>query len=105
MSGRTGKLFTEFAHARRRGDRVGFVALTLSPMMCSKLPRHEPTHGRIYNGIERFWPGSLAVIAQCSSWRRRALAGDAGVRGGGGELGLADGRLKSELAPLRTAVG
>ena len=55
MSGRTGKLFTEFALTLAGAVIVsGFVALTLSPMMCSKLLRHEPTHGRIYNGIERF---------------------------------------------------
>lgn len=55
MTGRTGKLFTEFALTLAGAVIVsGFVALTLSPMMCSKLLRHEPKHGPIYNGIERF---------------------------------------------------
>ena len=41
--GRTGRLFTEFALALAGSVVVsGFVALTLSPMMCSKLLRHNP---------------------------------------------------------------
>src|SRR5690606_25943620 len=32
----------------------GFVALTLTPMMCSLLLRHQTGHGRIYNAIEGF---------------------------------------------------
>jgi len=55
MTGRTGKLFTEFALTLAGAVIVsGFVALTLSPMMCSKLLRHEQRHGRFYNAIERF---------------------------------------------------
>ncbi|MFO1071314.1 MAG: hypothetical protein U1E17_01095 [Geminicoccaceae bacterium] len=30
----------------------GFVALTLSPMMCSRLLRHETRHGIVYRTIE-----------------------------------------------------
>ena len=30
----------------------GFVALTLSPMMCSKLLKHEEKHGRVFTMIE-----------------------------------------------------
>ena len=41
MTGRTGQLFTEFALTLAGAVLVsGFVALTLSPMMCSKLLRH-----------------------------------------------------------------
>ena len=55
-SGRTGKLFTEFALALAGAVVVsGFVALTLSPMMCSKILRHEPTHGAVFNFFERFF--------------------------------------------------
>ena len=35
----------------------GFVALTLTPMMCSKLLRTRRKHGRIYNVIEWFLRG------------------------------------------------
>jgi multidrug efflux pump len=53
---RTDRLFIEFALALAGAVVVsGFIALTLSPMMCSKLLRHEPTHGRVYNAIEGFF--------------------------------------------------
>jgi multidrug efflux pump len=53
---RTDRLFIEFALALAGAVVVsGFIALTLSPMMCSKLLKHEPTHGKMYNAIERFF--------------------------------------------------
>ena len=46
-TGRTGRLFIEFALALAGAVLVsGFVALTLSPMMCSKLLKHEPSTAR-----------------------------------------------------------
>ena len=33
----------------------GFVALTLTPMMCSKLLKHQARHSAIYNVTERFF--------------------------------------------------
>jgi multidrug efflux pump len=55
-TGRTGRLFIEFALALAGAVTVsGFVALTLSPMMCSKLLKHETKHGAVYNAIERFF--------------------------------------------------
>jgi multidrug efflux pump len=54
MSGTTGKLFTEFAWALAGSVVIsGFVALTLSPMMCSRLLRHQPKHSFLYNLVER----------------------------------------------------
>lgn len=61
MTGRTGKLFIEFALTLAGAVIVsGFVALTLSPMMCSLLLRHEEKHGRFYTTIEGFleWLGN-----------------------------------------------
>ena len=53
-TGRTGKLFIEFALTLAGAVLVsGFVALTLTPMMCAKLLRHETSHGRFYNWLER----------------------------------------------------
>jgi multidrug efflux pump len=53
---RTDRLFIEFALALAGAVIVsGFIALTLTPMMCSKLLRHQPTHGRIYNALESFF--------------------------------------------------
>ncbi|TAG02941.1 MAG: efflux RND transporter permease subunit [Betaproteobacteria bacterium] len=53
-TGRTGRLFIEFALALAGAVVVsGFVALTLTPMMCSLLLKHQPKHSAIYNWIER----------------------------------------------------
>lgn len=58
MSGTTGRLFTEFAWALAGAVIVsGFVALTLSPMMCSRLLRHQSTHGRLYTAVESLLVG------------------------------------------------
>ncbi|MBI1733525.1 MAG: efflux RND transporter permease subunit [Gammaproteobacteria bacterium] len=55
LGGNTGRLFTEFAMAVAGAVLIsGFVALTLSPMMCSRLLRPEPAHGRLYTAIGNF---------------------------------------------------
>ncbi len=53
MTGATGRLFTEFALALAGAVLVsGFVALTATPMMCSRLLRRETQHGKAYRFIE-----------------------------------------------------
>ena len=53
--GRTGKLFTEFALTLAGAVVVStFVALTLSPMMASRLLKHEKRHSAFFNLIESF---------------------------------------------------
>jgi len=57
-TGRTGKLFIEFALTLAGAVLVsGFTALTLSPMMSSKLLHHEKKHGRFYEFGERVLRG------------------------------------------------
>ena len=52
--GRTGRLFVEFALALAGAVVVsGFVALTLTPMMCSQLLRHNPKPNRFDRFMER----------------------------------------------------
>src|SRR5690606_25344189 len=52
--GRTGRLVLEFALTLAGAVLIsGFVALTLTPMMCSKLLRHHENHGRLFTAIER----------------------------------------------------
>ena len=106
MTGRTGKLFIEFALTLAGAVLVsGFVALTLSPMMCSKLLRHEARHGRMYNAIE-------AAIGGMTAGYRRALmrvigmplAGRAALFLGvmaacAGAIAWQGLTMKSELAP------
>ncbi|MCY7354615.1 MAG: efflux RND transporter permease subunit [Lysobacter sp.] len=72
-TGRTGKLFVEFALTLAGAVLVsGFTALTLSPMMASKLLRHEKKHGRFYEAGER-------VLGWMDRSYRRILG--AGLRG------------------------
>ena len=62
QTGRTGRLFIEFALALAGAVLVsGFVALTLSPMMCSQLLRHEQKHGKFYNTTERWLQSLIAA--------------------------------------------
>ncbi len=56
--GRTGRLFVEFALALAGAVVVsGFVALTLTPMMCTQLLRHNPNPNRFDRGMERLLTG------------------------------------------------
>jgi multidrug efflux pump len=58
MTGRIGQLFVEFAMTVVAAVVVsGFVALTLTPMMCSKLLKEHEGHGAIFNWTERFFNG------------------------------------------------
>lgn len=61
MQGTTGKLFTEFAWTLAGAVLVsGFVALTLTPMMCALLLKPHQAgarHNRLYNLIEDFLDG------------------------------------------------
>src|SRR5437867_3061738 len=101
-TGRTGRLFIEFALTLAGAVLVsGFVALTLSPMMCSLLLHHQARHSWIYNRIE----GGLQAM---TSGYRRALGATlhnrwliAVVWGVVAALGaLFFLLLKSELAPI-----
>jgi len=54
MTGNTGRLFTEFALTVSAAVLVsGFIALTLTPMMCSKILRSHEKHGFFYNVTEQ----------------------------------------------------
>ena len=58
MTGRVGQLFVEFALTVVAAVVVsGFVALTLTPMMCSILLKEHEGHGKLFNLSERFFEG------------------------------------------------
>ncbi len=102
MTGRIGKLFIEFALTLAGAVLVsGFVALTLSPMMCSLLLRHEEKHGRVFLVIERFLDGLNSGYRRLltAALQRRWL-----VMVGFVAIALSCGvllkLLKSELAPV-----
>lgn len=62
--GRTGRLFAEFALALAGAVLVsGFVALTLTPMLCSKLLRHNPKPTAFDRGMEKALVGITKTYA------------------------------------------
>jgi multidrug efflux pump len=102
MSGTTGRLFTEFAWALAGAVIVsGFVALTLSPMMCSRMLRHEQKHGFLFNLVERMLTGLTRGYAAAL---RRTLHYRFLVLLVGGIFAAASyfvfATLKSELSPV-----
>jgi multidrug efflux pump len=100
--GRTGRLFAEFALALAGAVLVsGFVALTLSPMMCSKLLKHNPKPNRFDRGME-------AVLGGVSNGYGWLLSGALRLRwlvvlvmlgSAGGSWWLLQ-HTKQELAPI-----
>lgn len=102
MTGRTGKLFTEFALTLAGAVLVsGFVALTLSPMMCGLLLKHEEKHGKTFLLIENFLHGLTTgyrrLLDQSLQKRWIVMAAFAVVAISGIFLFKT---LKSELAPV-----
>src|SRR5690606_9395091 len=79
----------------------GFMALTLTPMMCSVLLRHQKGHGRVYTFIERLL---VALTNRYRNGLKRALRHRMLVLLLGLVVALGSGVLfkvvKSELAPL-----
>jgi multidrug efflux pump len=100
--GRTGRLFAEFALALAGSVVVsGFIALTLTPMMSSKLLRHNPNPWF----FDRWMEAGLTRLTQLDAgalgwvlehrWVVLVIMGAAGA----GTWGLMQ-TIKSELAPL-----
>ncbi len=83
--GRTGRLFVEFALALAGAVVVsGFVALTLTPMMCAKLLKHNPQPNAFDRGIERFLNAVSDRYGRLLRWILTARSGagsDGGSRG------------------------
>ena len=67
--GRTGRLFIEFALALAGAVAVsGFIALTLSPMMCSLLLRHNPKPSWFDSHMERWLNGLTTAYQRLLNW-------------------------------------
>ena len=101
-TGRIGRLFVEFALTLAGAVIVsGFVALTLSPMMCSKLLRHEEKHGKVYNWIEKFLESMTSGYRRRLSWtldRPKLVVGIFVVVAG--VSGVLFATMKQELSPI-----
>ena len=96
--GRTGRLFVEFALALAGAVVVsGFVALTLTPMMCTQLLKHNPNPNRFDRGMERLLTGLSDRYGAFLRWlvtMRHRPAANAGL----------GGRLKGWLLQARWLV-
>ncbi|MEY4442380.1 MAG: Efflux pump rane transporter BepE, partial [Pseudomonadota bacterium] len=110
--GRTGRLFAEFALALAGSVIVsGFVALTLSPMMCSKLLKHVDKPGWFDRNMEKVLVGITNAYGSVLHWTlttaqmgrlkfsRRWLVVAVMLAAAGGTWTLFKS-AKSELAPL-----
>lgn len=119
--GRTGRLFVEFALALAGAVVVsGFVALTLSPMMCSLLLKHNPKPNWFDRSMERWLTALSDAYGRLLRWIVTARwggagAGRRGVRGAlfqarwivlgvmalsGAALVLVFPSMRQELSPL-----
>jgi multidrug efflux pump len=101
LRGLAGRLFNEFAISVAGAVIVsGFVALTLTPMLCAKILRVPRRHGRIYLTLERGFQGLAHGYARSLAWALRhrwvVVAGAAGTLAG---AILVFDALKSELVP------
>src|SRR5690606_1352173 len=101
-TGRTGRLFLEFALALAGAVLVsGFVALTLTPMLCSKLLRHNESPGRLFtmieNGLRNLERGYRRALETALSVKWLVIALGLVTAGAAGALFL---NLKSELSPV-----
>ncbi len=101
-TGRIGKLFIEFALTLAGAVVVsGFVALTLTPVMCAKLLKRQESHGRIYNLLERGFTAMTMGYrrsldaALAARWVVIAITLVTAAAGG-----VAFSTLRSELAPV-----
>ncbi len=90
--GRTGRLFAEFALALAGAVVVsGVVALTLTPMLCTQLLKHNPQPNRFDRGMERLLTALSDRYGALLRWIVTARFG--GAKGGASRGGRAAGLL------------
>ncbi|CAG36851.1 efflux RND transporter permease subunit [Desulfotalea psychrophila] len=102
MEGRTGKLFTEFALTLAGAVIVsGFVALTLTPMMCAKMLRHQDKHMKIFTIMENIFIAIEQGYKRVLAWSLKTVIFGLtiAVLAGAGSYYLLQ-QLPSEMSPL-----
>ena len=101
QTGRTGRLFVEFALTLAATVVVsGFVALTLSPMMASRLLRNHERHGAAYRFGERVLDGLTSGYRTTlrGAMTMKPIVIAVGLLAGGSSLVLLS-LLRAELSP------
>ncbi len=86
LQGNTGRLFNEFGIAVAGSVIIsGFVALTLTPMLCAKILRVPPSHGVFYAALERGFDAMTRGYGHGLKWalhhRGLVLLGVLGISG------------------------
>jgi HAE1 family hydrophobic/amphiphilic exporter-1 len=69
MKGMIGQFLFEFGISVAAAILISlFVALTLTPMLCSRILTVKPTHGRIYEALERAFKGLESTYTRSLDW-------------------------------------
>jgi multidrug efflux pump len=69
LKGATGRLFNEFGIAVAGSVVIsGFVALTLTPMLCAQILRVPKQHGRVFKALERGFERMSSGYARTLRW-------------------------------------
>ena len=102
LSGITGKLFREFGIAIAGAVVISsFVALTFSPMMCSKIFKAQKKKNWFYRSTEKYFVGLTDAYSRgLSSFIRRRWIAFVIVVGAFAAIVVLFMNIKSELAPL-----
>jgi multidrug efflux pump len=101
LTGSTGRLFNEFGVAVAGAVIIsGFVALTLTPMLCAKVLRVPKGHGTVYRVLERGFNGLAVGYAKTLSLAlRHRMAVVLVALAVTGAAGLVFRSLKREFVP------
>ncbi len=102
LSGTTGRLFREFGIAIAGAVIISaFVALSLSPMMCSKMLKSSTSHNWFYRVTEKYFVAMTDGYSRMlSSFIRTRWVAVLVIAGAFAAIGILFANLKSELAPL-----
>jgi multidrug efflux pump len=101
LQGNTGRLFNEFGIAVAGSVVIsGFVALTLTPMLCAKILRVSHDHGPVFKAFERGFDALARGYSRALAWavhRRAVVVGGAALVTAG--AGLLFTTLQREFVP------
>ena len=101
LRGTTGRLFTEFAIAVAGSVAIsGFVALTLTPMLCARILTVPKQHNRMYLALESGFRGLATGYTRALGWGVRHRGAIVGIGFGAVALAVVSFKsLKREFVP------